>query len=52
VTDHLAPLRIPAWHNAMIGHIPMQFTIPVGIEVEIDAAKGTIRMLEPARSNL
>jgi muramoyltetrapeptide carboxypeptidase len=48
LTDHLAPLRIPAWHNAMIGHIPMQFTIPVGIEVEIDAAKGTIRMLEPA----
>jgi muramoyltetrapeptide carboxypeptidase len=32
----------------MIGHIPKQFTIPVGVEVEIDAALGTIRMVEPA----
>jgi muramoyltetrapeptide carboxypeptidase len=48
LTDHLKPLGIPAWHNAMIGHIPKQFTIPLGIEVEIDAAAGTIRMAEPA----
>ena len=48
LTDHLKPLGLPAWHNAMIGHIPKQFTVPVGVEVEIDAAAGTIRMLEPA----
>jgi muramoyltetrapeptide carboxypeptidase len=46
--DHLAPLGVPAWHNAMIGHIPEQFTIAVGSEVEIDATRGSIRMLEPA----
>jgi muramoyltetrapeptide carboxypeptidase len=48
LTDHLAPLGIPAWHNAMIGHIPKQFTIAVGGQVEIDATRGSIRMLEAA----
>lgn len=48
LTDHLKPLGIPAWHNAMIGHIPKQFTVPVGVEVEIDAVAGAIRMVEPA----
>jgi muramoyltetrapeptide carboxypeptidase len=46
--DHLKPLRVPAWAGAMIGHIDRQFTLPVGSEVEIDAAAGTIKMLEPA----
>jgi muramoyltetrapeptide carboxypeptidase len=32
----------------MIGHIDRQFTVPEGIEVEIDAERGTIRMLESA----
>lgn len=46
--DHLKPLGVPAWQGAMIGHIDRQFTLPVGIEVEVDAAAGTIRMLEGA----
>lgn len=46
--DHLSPLGVPAWQGAMIGHIERQFTLPVGIEVEVDATAGTIRMLEPA----
>lgn len=46
--DHVKPLGIPAWHGAMIGHIPRQFTLPVGSEVAIDAGAGTIRMLAPA----
>jgi muramoyltetrapeptide carboxypeptidase len=46
--DHLAPLRVPAWRGAMIGHIERQFTLPVGLEVEVDATAGTIKMLEPA----
>jgi muramoyltetrapeptide carboxypeptidase len=45
--DHVKPLKIPAWHGAMIGHRMPQFTIAEGIEVEIDAAAGRIRMLEP-----
>lgn len=46
--DHVRPLGVPAWQGAMIGHIERQFTLPVGMEVEVDAAAGTIRMLEPA----
>jgi muramoyltetrapeptide carboxypeptidase len=48
LNDHLKPLNVPAWSGAMIGHIDRQFTIPEGSEVEIDATKGTIAMLEPA----
>lgn len=48
LNDHLKPLNVPAFSGAMIGHIDRQFTIPEGVEVEIDAVKGTIRMLEPA----
>ena len=33
--------------GTMIGHIDEQFTIPLGIEVEIDAVAGTIELLEP-----
>ena len=46
--DHIKPLGIPAWYGAMIGHIEKKFTIPLGIEAEIDAAKGSISLLESA----
>lgn len=46
--DHIKPLDVPAWTGAMIGHQTQQWTLPVGAEVQIDAAKGTITMLEPA----
>ncbi len=46
--DHLLPLEIPAWRGAMIGHIDDQFTLPQGVQAEIDAGPGTIRLLEPA----
>jgi muramoyltetrapeptide carboxypeptidase len=48
LTDHIAPLGVPAWFNAMIGHIQDQWTVPVGIEAEMDAEAGTVRLLEPA----
>jgi muramoyltetrapeptide carboxypeptidase len=48
LNDHISPLGVPAWSGAMIGHIDRQFTLPVGLEVEVDATAGTIRMLEPA----
>lgn len=48
--DHVKPLKIPAWQGAMIGHETPQFTMPEGVEVEIDAGAGTIRMLEAAVS--
>jgi muramoyltetrapeptide carboxypeptidase len=32
----------------MIGHIEPVVTLPIGLEVEIDANAGTIQMLQPA----
>ena len=46
---HLA--HVPSFMNAMIGHDGQQFTIPMGIEVEMDADKGTIQMLEKAMAD-
>jgi muramoyltetrapeptide carboxypeptidase LdcA involved in peptidoglycan recycling len=31
-----------------IDHVDRQFTLPLGAQVEIDAAAGTIRVLAPA----
>ena len=46
--DHIKPLGVPAWSGAMIGHQMQQWTVPVGADVEIDAAKGTITLQAPA----
>lgn len=46
--DHIEPLGIPAYSGAMFGHINRQFTLPVGAEVELDAVRCTIKMLESA----
>jgi muramoyltetrapeptide carboxypeptidase len=46
--DHIKPLGVPAWYGSMIGHLPMKFTIPLGIEAKIDSEKGLIQLLEPA----
>ncbi|QAY75730.1 LD-carboxypeptidase [Sphingosinicella sp. BN140058] len=48
--QHLEPLGIPAFQGALIGHVANQFSIPVGAQAEIDAAEGTIRILEAAVS--
>lgn len=44
--DHIKPLGIPAWQGAMIGHQQPQWTLPEGIQVEIDSTAGTITELE------
>lgn len=48
LSDHIAPLGIPAWHGAMIGHIRRRWSIPIGIRAEIDSSEGSITLLEPA----
>lgn len=49
VIDHyIKPLGIPAYSGAMFGHIDKNWTIPNGIEAEINADKGTIQLLTPA----
>ena len=44
--DHIKPLGVPAWQGAMIGHSQPQWTLPLGVEVEIDATAGTLKLLE------
>lgn len=46
--QHFAPLGVPAFQGALIGHVANQFSMPLGVRAEIDAEAGTIRMLEPA----
>ncbi len=46
--DHIKPAKKPAFTGAMIGHITNKFTIPIGIEAEINADAGTIQFLESA----
>ncbi len=48
LADHIRPLGVPAWYGSMIGHIADKFTVPLGVEAEIDADAGTIMLLEPA----
>ena len=42
------PLKVPVYSGALFGHIKRKFTLPVGLEVEIDADVGTIRYLQAA----
>ncbi|MGA0103213.1 MAG: LD-carboxypeptidase, partial [Steroidobacteraceae bacterium] len=46
--EHILPLGIPAFSGSMIGHISEQFTLPIGVDVEIEAETGNIRLLQPA----
>ncbi|HLC83512.1 MAG TPA: LD-carboxypeptidase [Bacteroidia bacterium] len=48
--QHIKPLGIPAFYGAMIGHIVNKYTMPIGIEAEIDASLGLIKLLETAVS--
>jgi muramoyltetrapeptide carboxypeptidase len=48
LAQHLSPLNVPVFSGANIGHVANQLAIPVGVRAEIDAAAGTIRILEPA----
>lgn len=49
VIDHyIKPLKIPAYSGAMIGHINDNATVPNGIAAEMDASKGTFKLLKPA----
>lgn len=49
VLDHyLKPLEIPAFSGTMIGHISDNFTIPNGIQAEMNAEDGTFKLLNPA----
>lgn len=48
--QHIKPLGIPAFYGAMIGHIENKYTIPLGVEAEINADTFEIKLLESAVS--
>jgi muramoyltetrapeptide carboxypeptidase len=48
--QHIKPLGIPAFYGAMIGHIENKFTLPIGIEAEMDADAGTLNLMTSAVS--
>jgi len=48
INQHIKPLGIPAFYGSMIGHIENKFTIPLGINAQINADIGRITLLESA----
>ena len=46
--QHLEPLGVPAFQGALFGHVANQFSLPEGVQAEMDAGAGTIRLLEAA----
>ena len=46
--QHFSKLSIPIFYGAQIGHARNKFTVPVGVEVVINADQGAIELLEPA----
>jgi muramoyltetrapeptide carboxypeptidase len=48
VRDLLGGLGIPVIYGLSFGHIRDQFTLPLGVEAELDTAKATVTLLETA----
>ncbi len=46
--QHFSGLKVPVFQGSFFGHMPNQFSIPVGARAEIDAGAGTLTLLEPA----
>jgi len=47
IADRIGPLDIPAAYGMSFGHVPHNFTIPVGINASFDADKRVLKLLEP-----
>ena len=45
---YFEPRKIPVAHGFPIGHVQEQWTLPIGIEAELDATAGELDLLEPA----
>ena len=46
--QHLVPLKKPTYFGAQFGHIDEKYTLPIGVEAQMDANSHTTRLLEPA----
>ena len=45
---HLGRLGVPAFQGSFFGHIADQYVLPVGVNAQIDADAGTIKLLGPS----
>ena len=45
---HLGHRSKPAYFGALFGHIDEKYTLPIGVSAEMDADRGTLRLLTPA----
>jgi muramoyltetrapeptide carboxypeptidase len=48
LADQLEPLGIPAASGLSFGHVPFNFTIPLGVRARFDATARTLTLLESA----
>lgn len=48
--DYFKSLNVPVFSGSLIGHIKPKFTLPVGLDVEINADLGSIKLLQAAVS--
>ena len=48
VVERLSGLGVPLLSGLAFGHGPVQLTVPLGVEAELDADAGTLTFLEPA----
>lgn len=46
--EYFGPLNVPVYRGASFGHVRHKMTLPLGIDAEIDADAGTLRLLQPA----
>lgn len=46
--DFFSTLDVPVVANFLYGHLPKKFTIPLGVEIEVDTSIPKITLLEPA----
>lgn len=46
--DYFKGLNIPVFSGSLFGHTKLKFTLPVGLDAEMDADKGTLTLLQPA----
>jgi muramoyltetrapeptide carboxypeptidase len=44
--DRCAPLGVPVVRGFMIGHVPDQTVVPIGIEAELDGDNATLHLLQ------
>lgn len=48
LAQHFSGLKVPVFQGSFFGHMPNQFSIPVGARAVMDAEAGTLTLLEPA----